>query len=172
MEAAPGQPFEVSETGWGEFEMSIKLHYVSESNEKPQSVWHHLRLHPYGPDELRAKQIRDGEVDAWCYEEQVFNEPYEQFYDILTGGGGEAKASGKAKGGKKANQKEMDKRTATVPPRPSPGQPYARETEVSELRKLRDVQVKVDEQRKAVLEEVEKKGRYLESLKVEAQKVG
>ena len=45
-----GPPFEVEETGWGEFEIAIKFYFVPESTEKPQTVWHGLKLHPYGDD--------------------------------------------------------------------------------------------------------------------------
>ncbi len=42
-----------------------------------------------------------GEVIAWTYEEQVFNEPFEEFYKILTSGArdkGTASGRGKGKG--------------------------------------------------------------------------
>lgn len=86
VDAQPGRPFAVHETGWGEFEIAIKLYYVPESGEKAQTLYHHLRLHPYGTDAERAAMIANGEVPAWVYEEQLFNEPYEHFYDILTSG--------------------------------------------------------------------------------------
>lgn len=170
VEASPGQPFTVSETGWGEFEMQIKLHYTSESNEKPQTLWHHLRLHPYGTDEEKAKQAVT-EVRAWCYEEQIFNEPYEAMYDILTNfattGGRSVGGKGGKAGATVPSKKEMEKRNATIPARPSPDQPYARETEVSELRKLREAGAKVDEQQKQLIAEVRKRELVLQSLKAE-----
>jgi YEATS domain-containing protein 4 len=39
-------PFEVSETGWGEFEIQIKIFFVAEAAEKVISVSHLLKLHP------------------------------------------------------------------------------------------------------------------------------
>ncbi|KAI5290708.1 NuA4 histone H4 acetyltransferase complex and the SWR1 complex subunit [Ascosphaera aggregata] len=78
-------PFEVNETGWGEFEIQIKLYFVPESMEKPQALWHTLTLHPYG-DDIEGKKERREVVKSINYEEVVFNEPVEQFYDILTGG--------------------------------------------------------------------------------------
>jgi transcription initiation factor IIF auxiliary subunit len=41
---APG-PFEVHETGWGEFEVKMVLHFV-DPDEEPVSLVHMLRLHP------------------------------------------------------------------------------------------------------------------------------
>lgn len=40
-------PFELTETGWGEFEIQIKIFFVAESGEKPLTVNHLLKLHPW-----------------------------------------------------------------------------------------------------------------------------
>lgn len=40
-------PFEVTETGWGEFEIAIRIFLAPVSGEKPLQIYHHLRLHPY-----------------------------------------------------------------------------------------------------------------------------
>lgn len=40
-------PFSVTETGWGEFEIQIKVFFVPEANEKPITLFHHLKLHPW-----------------------------------------------------------------------------------------------------------------------------
>ncbi|PWZ03129.1 protein AF-9 [Testicularia cyperi] len=40
-------PFSVTETGWGEFEIQIKIFFVPEANEKPITLFHHLKLHPW-----------------------------------------------------------------------------------------------------------------------------
>jgi YEATS domain-containing protein 4 len=40
-------PFEVTETGWGEFDIQIKIFFVPEANEKPLAFFHHLKLHPW-----------------------------------------------------------------------------------------------------------------------------
>ncbi|EEY22809.1 YEATS domain-containing protein [Verticillium alfalfae VaMs.102] len=88
IDAEPGKPFVVNETGWGEFEITLKLYYATESGEKPQTLYHHLRLHPYGRTEEEKEEMRtgNGEVRAWIYEDQLFSEPYETFYEILTSG--------------------------------------------------------------------------------------
>lgn len=77
-------PFEVTETGWGEFEIGIKIFFVPEANEKNVSVYHHLRLHPYGfpPDAVLTDEDRN--VKSIQYDEVVFNEPTEQLFQIMT----------------------------------------------------------------------------------------
>jgi YEATS domain-containing protein 4 len=125
----PGGTFEVHETGWGEFEITIKLYYIPESLEKPQTLYHHLRLHPYGEtEEEKEKMKQRGEVPAVVYEEQLFNEPYENFYEILTnpapaGKGGKTKV---LKGGMVSS---VGERTALIPLTNRPGSEFSLETE-------------------------------------------
>lgn len=40
-------PFQCTESGWGEFEIQIKIFFVPEANEKPITLFHHLKLHPW-----------------------------------------------------------------------------------------------------------------------------
>jgi YEATS domain-containing protein 4 len=148
----PGGAFEVHETGWGEFEITIKLYYVPESLEKPQTLYHHLRLHPYGEtEEEKEKMKQRGEVPAVVYEEQLFNEPYENFFEILTspappGKGGKTKV---LKGGMVSS---VGERTALIPLTNRPGSEYSLETENLELRKL----MAAIEQVKKIAEELSK----------------
>ena len=37
-------PYEVSETGWGEFEVQIKIHFHDAAAEKPVTIYHVLKL--------------------------------------------------------------------------------------------------------------------------------
>ncbi|KAI0375919.1 yeats family protein [Pilatotrama ljubarskyi] len=84
-------PFEVSETGWGEFEITIRIMFVQESGEKSITFYHHLKLHPWTavgsgepeipPLEAAAKM---GPVHSWQYDEIVFHDPYQSFLNILT----------------------------------------------------------------------------------------
>ncbi|GAA5983310.1 hypothetical protein JCM11641_002260 [Rhodosporidiobolus odoratus] len=93
-------PFEVTETGWGEFDIVIKVFFVPESNEKPLTFNHHLKLHPWPIDPILYHQpIAPGDppnpelvghpapvlspVHSWQYEEIVFTEPTETFYATL-----------------------------------------------------------------------------------------
>lgn len=141
-DVAPGSPFEVHETGWGEFEINIKIYYVPESLEKPQTIYHHLRLHPYGDTELDKENMRkEPEIISWVYEEQLFNEPYENFYEILTTlperikGGGGGKGTKVLKGGMVVS---MGERTTQIPLTKRPGHPFSKETEKLEIKKLLD----------------------------------
>lgn len=136
-------PFEVSETGWGEFEIQIKLYFVPESTEKPQTLWHSLKLHPYGND-IEGKRERREKVTSQNYEEVIFNEPVEQFYDILTGGFGSGPAKGKSGKHTKHAQQGFG-RTAEIPLNDSPGNPYSKATEAAELDKLSEASKTVDQ---------------------------
>jgi YEATS domain-containing protein 4 len=50
-------PFQVTETGWGEFDIMIRIMFVPESGEKPLTVYHRLKLHPWHPVTLRAPEV-------------------------------------------------------------------------------------------------------------------
>src|SRR5689334_8477375 len=176
MEGEKGKPFTLQETGWGEFEIAIKLYYVPESGEKPQTLYHHLRLHPYGrtEEEKETMRLNGGEVISWTYEEQIFNEPYEAFYDILTSGalpvpgGAASKAGGKGKGAAKGKEQEAQRseggvleRSAMIPMMNRPGQPFSRETEQLEVKKLQEALTKVQEMTKKMAAELEKKNQRM-----------
>ncbi|OSX59350.1 hypothetical protein POSPLADRAFT_1151126 [Postia placenta MAD-698-R-SB12] len=84
-------PFEVSETGWGEFEIQIRITFVAESGEKAFFTYHHLKLHPWtvvGSTEPDIPPIeaamKMGPVHSWQYDEIVFNDPFQSFLNILT----------------------------------------------------------------------------------------
>ena len=40
----------MTETGWGEFDIIIKIFFVPEAFEKPITFTHHLKLHPWPLD--------------------------------------------------------------------------------------------------------------------------
>lgn len=182
VDGEPGQQFVVNETGWGEFDIAIKLYYVNESGEKPQTMYHYLRLHPYGrtEEEKLAMVANNGEVRSWSYEEQLFNEPYEVFYNLLTSGavpkGYKPPAGGKGKGkGKQRappalpdpNSGVVWERTAMIPTHNRPGRPFSSETEAAEIKKLQDAQATTEEMCRRVLEELKEKEDYLAKLKQE-----
>ncbi|CAG9937726.1 unnamed protein product [Clonostachys rosea f. rosea IK726] len=147
VDGEPGKPFIVNETGWGEFDIAIKLYYVNDSGEKPQTLYHYLRLHPYGrtEEEKQAMIMENGEIRSWSYEEQLFNEPFDVFYRILTSGA----------------------RTAMIPNSNRPGQPFSRETEAAEVKKLRDAQTTTEEWSQRILQELKGKEDLLAKLKAE-----
>lgn len=158
-------PFEVNETGWGEFEIQIKLYFVAESTEKPQTLWHSLKLHPYGPDAEAKKERRDVIVSQH-YEEVLFNEPVEQFYSLLTSGPPPPPGP-KGKGGKGAKQAQqpMSARTAEIPYADSPKNPYSQKTEAKELDRLGEAIKTVDQMLKEEKGKLVEREKKLEELK-------
>eukprot|EP00899_Mesostigma_viride_P007279 jgi/Mesvir1/16552/Mv10093-RA.1 len=71
-------PFQVTESGWGEFEIAITIHFSSDACEKPLELSHHLQLYPkeegFTPNTKRP-------VVSEKYDELVFFEPSEAFYN-------------------------------------------------------------------------------------------
>ena len=106
-------------------------------------------------------------IDSWVYEEQLFNEPYEVFYEILTspmdrvkGGGG--KGTRVMKGGMVGS---VGERTALIPLTSRPGQPFSRETERAEIKRLGEARVKVEEMTRELQKELKEKEEELARLK-------
>ncbi|CAG8794084.1 1483_t:CDS:2, partial [Racocetra fulgida] len=63
-------PFEITETGWGEFELSIKLQFI-EGSEKPVTLYHNLRLHSYEDDGSISTSSKNKPVQSFQYDELV-----------------------------------------------------------------------------------------------------
>jgi YEATS domain-containing protein 4 len=113
-----------------------------------------------------------GEVISWSYEEQLFNEPYEQFYDLLTNPVDRSKAAG-GKGGKGKGTKVMrggmvgstGERTALIPVGSRPGQPFSRETEKKETKRLVEARGKVEEMVKEAQRELKDAEKTLQALR-------
>ncbi|KAK3717619.1 NuA4 histone H4 acetyltransferase complex and the SWR1 complex subunit [Vermiconidia calcicola] len=80
---APG-PFEVQETGYGEFGVEIRLYFAPESGEKAVYREHYLVLAPYGSEEQKARQERENLIVAERLETVEFNEPTVDFFKTLT----------------------------------------------------------------------------------------
>ncbi len=183
IDGEPGKPFAVKETGWGEFEITIRLYYVAESGEKAQTLYHHLHLHPYGRTDAEKEEMRrSGEVRAWTYEEQIFNEPYETFYEVLTSGpppnpkGGKGGKGGKSKGKAAAAPPRTEggvlERSAMIPLTTREGHPFSRETEQLELKKIKDAHDKVQGLIQVMAGELKVKEDLLTALKKENTAAG
>lgn len=69
-------PFEVTETGWGEFEVIIRIHFV-DPNERPVTIYHHLKLFHHDPANPTPvpQIIKDKIVVDEHYDEIVFQDP-------------------------------------------------------------------------------------------------
>jgi transcription initiation factor IIF auxiliary subunit len=68
-------PFEVTETGWGEFEIQIKLFFV-DPHEKPLTFSHGLKLYPLEDTPLNKQK----QVVVEHYDEIVCQDPTEALY--------------------------------------------------------------------------------------------
>lgn len=195
---APG-PFEVTETGWGEFEVQMKLFFVPEANEKATTLWHALKLHPFGDRAEEAREKKEPVVSQ-CYEEIVFTEPVEAFYDILTSNGplpGQRGSGGSGKGGKGgsantngagAGSKQLSVtgrqkgmagiggtitagRTAEIPDMSAPDNPFSRIEEEKEVSRLREAIREVEVLVKKERQMLEEKEKTLTELRKEAATV-
>ncbi|XP_059074452.1 transcription initiation factor TFIID subunit 14b isoform X2 [Cryptomeria japonica] len=70
-------PFELSETGWGEFQIKMTIFFHSDVAEKQLEIYHELKLHPEdrsGPPTTKKPVIVES------YDEIVFTDPSEAFY--------------------------------------------------------------------------------------------
>ena len=161
-----GPPFEVTETGWGEFEIQIKLYFVPESNEKAQTIWHGLKFHPYGPDAEQQRERREP-IISQNYEEVIFNEPVEQFYEILTGAPVQPTKGKGSKGSKLSGHGKGNDggRTAEIPYAESPGNPYSQKTEGKELDRMGEAIKTVEQMVKEERTKLAEREAKLESLK-------
>lgn len=143
----------------------MKLFFVTEAGEKPQSVYHSLKLHPYGPDAERQRENKEP-VISQTYDEVIFNEPVEPFYEILTSGAVQPiRGKGSSKGSKQAAFKKGSERTAEIPYAVTPDNPFSLETEAKELDRLGEANKNVElllKEERAKLAEREK---MLESLR-------
>ncbi|KAJ3071615.1 NuA4 histone H4 acetyltransferase complex and the SWR1 complex subunit [Podochytrium sp. JEL0797] len=74
-------PFEVTESGWGEFEILIRISFM-DSQEKPLQLFHQLQLYP-------KDEMADPDMDklqtilSEHYDELMFNEPFEEYIGHL-----------------------------------------------------------------------------------------
>uniref|UniRef100_UPI00358EA928 YEATS domain-containing protein 4-like n=1 Tax=Myxine glutinosa TaxID=7769 RepID=UPI00358EA928 len=59
-------PYEITETGWGEFEIIINIFFI-DPNEKPVTVYHHLKLYHNEPNIMLGKKALVSEF----YDEMV-----------------------------------------------------------------------------------------------------
>ena len=149
-------PFEVSETGYGEFEVELRLYFDSSSGEKAQYRFHRLRLEPYGDEAQQARQREKNSVVAETCEIVEFNEPSQDFFAKLTGeeqfaylrkkSGGKGAGRGKGRGKTDKIEYEGDKEpTANLPERSTEHTPWGRDMEKKVLDMLASAQRELDQ---------------------------
>jgi len=78
-------PYEVTETGWGEFEIVIKI-FFNDSVERPATIFHVLKLFQHGQPQdaiTLAKQANKTVVSEF-YDEIIFQDPTQYIQPLLT----------------------------------------------------------------------------------------
>ncbi|XP_078448358.1 transcription initiation factor TFIID subunit 14b-like isoform X2 [Wolffia australiana] len=70
-------PFEVSESGWGEFEIAISLFFHNDVCDRQLDLYHQLKLYP---EEESGPQSTKKPVVVETYDEIVFSDPLESFF--------------------------------------------------------------------------------------------
>lgn len=70
-------PYSVSESGWGEFEVVIKV-YFNDSTERPITIYHQLKLFNTPPASTDYPLVSES------YDELIFADPSSFMYDRLT----------------------------------------------------------------------------------------
>lgn len=81
-------PYQVSEVGWGEFEIVAKVYFV-DPNERPVELRHWLRLYPPGVEDFERYRPPEGSqqcVATETYDEIFFHDPSHRFHEILMNG--------------------------------------------------------------------------------------
>ncbi|PRT55438.1 Protein AF-9 [Wickerhamiella sorbophila] len=126
-------PFEVTETGWGEFEITIRIVFAQAAAEKTIVLYHHLKLHPFGPGVVPGETPKPQPVESILYDELVFCEPTEAMFQILTSRPG-----------------------AVIPTKPDPPlKPFSYQTETEEIDRLDAANEQVLEQLKKLKEQIQ-----------------
>jgi hypothetical protein len=74
-------PWELSEEGWGEFEIKIRIHF-QDTQEKPIVLSHLLCLYAKSTDPTFVANLKKAVVDE-RYEELIFVNPRPAFYNLL-----------------------------------------------------------------------------------------
>lgn len=72
-------PYEVTETGWGEFEIVIKI-YFHDPNERPVTLYHVLKLFQSETNIMLGKKNLVSEF----YDEMIFHDPSPMMQQLLT----------------------------------------------------------------------------------------
>uniref|UniRef100_H2Z5U9 YEATS domain-containing protein 4 n=1 Tax=Ciona savignyi TaxID=51511 RepID=H2Z5U9_CIOSA len=73
-------PYEVTETGWGEFEIVIKI-FFHDPNERPLTIYHALRLFQTGSTIIVGNKKA---VNSEFYDEMIFQDPSTMMHSLLT----------------------------------------------------------------------------------------
>jgi YEATS domain-containing protein 4 len=164
----------VTETGWGGFNIDVRLHFQPISGEKAQYRQHFLQLEKYGDEKQMAEQERTGCVRSEVLEVVQFNEPTEALYEALTSENQWDYLTPPAKGSKKAAMAALrpdgrpkrgypgGERTAHLPERGGDGVPFSQEQEQALIEFIKEKEALVAKQ---LEEEIAKKEQVEKKLK-------
>lgn len=72
-------PYEVTESGWGEFEIVIKIYFL-DPNERPITIYHILKLFQTDNNVINIKKHLVSEF----YDELIFQDPSSMMHQLLT----------------------------------------------------------------------------------------
>nr|XP_009670065.1 PREDICTED: YEATS domain-containing protein 4 [Struthio camelus australis] len=72
-------PYEIAETGWGEFEIIIKIFFI-DPNERPVTLYHLLKLFQSDTNAILGKKT----VVSEFYDEMIFQDPTAMMQQLLT----------------------------------------------------------------------------------------
>ena len=72
-------PYEVTETGWGEFEVVIKIYFI-DPNERPVTIYHILKLFQTDNNVINIKKHLVSEF----YDEMIFQDPSVMMSQLLS----------------------------------------------------------------------------------------
>lgn len=76
-------PYEISETGWGEFEIVIKIHFI-DPNERPVTMYHILKLFHASGNSIEVAMEQSKTLVTESYDEIVFQDPTQLMQHYLT----------------------------------------------------------------------------------------
>lgn len=78
-------PYEVTETGWGEFEIVIKI-FFNDAVERPATIFHVLKLFQHGQpqDAISLAKQANKTVVSEFYDEIIFQDPTQYIQPLLT----------------------------------------------------------------------------------------
>jgi YEATS domain-containing protein 4 len=152
-------PFQIQETGYGEFDIEMRLYFDSSSGEKAQYRSHRLRLEPFGNEEQQKTQREANMITSETCEVVEFNEPSHDFFAKMTAedqfahlqkkvssgakGGGRG-AKGRGGGAARIEYEGGREPTANLPERGSEAVPWSRELEKKMLDMLSTAQKDMD----------------------------
>ncbi|GFS66713.1 YEATS domain-containing protein 4 [Trichonephila clavipes] len=74
-------PFGVTETGWGEFEITMKI-FFQDSNERPVVIYHFLKL--FDREKDGNVRVMSAPVHSEFYDEMIFTDPTAKMYRLLS----------------------------------------------------------------------------------------